>query len=70
LASGRARTVSAGTRAEAANVTGSSYFATQSCSSERAPDSPASSADQESGAVPPMGVVAPMPVTTIRELLM
>ena len=41
--------------ASAAKVTGSSYFSTQSCSSVWVPDSPASSAVQLSGAVPPSG---------------
>ena len=65
FATGRSSTSSGRTFASAAKVTGSSYLATQSCSSERAPDSPASRAFQLSGAVPPSGEVAPMPVTTI-----
>src|SRR5690606_32900065 len=39
--------------------------ATQSCSRARMPDSPASRALHDSGAVPPRGELAPMPVTTI-----
>src|SRR4051794_31544224 len=65
LATGRSSTSSGRTFASAANVTGSSYLATQSCSRARAPDVPASSPAQLSGAVPPRGEDAPIPVTTI-----
>ena len=70
LAIGRSRTVSGRTAACAAKVTGSWYCSTQSYSSVRAPEAPSSNADQLSGAVPPMGLEAPMPVTTIRGMLM
>src|SRR6476469_8637969 len=50
----------------AAKVTGSSCLATQSKSIVRAPDRPASRASHVSVAVPPRGVVAPRPVTTMR----
>ncbi len=70
LATGRSSTVSGRTSASAAKVTGRLYCSTHSCSRERAPEVPASRADQLSGAVPPMGEVAPMPVTTMRGVLM
>src|SRR4051794_28608825 len=61
-----ARTSPGGVAIVAANVTGSSYLATQSKSMGRAPDRPASRASHVSVAVPPKGVVAPRPVTTTR----
>ena len=70
LATGRSRTVSGRTVASAAKVTGIWYSSTQSYSSVWVPEVPPRRADQLSGAVPPSGVDAPMPVTTIRGVLM
>src|SRR5690606_1726890 len=64
LISGRVSTSSGLTLMVAAKVTGMPYFSDQSFSMVRAPDSPASAADQVVGTSPPSGVVAPRPVTT------
>ena len=62
----RSRTSADGTAAWAANVTGSWCFSTHSYSRVRAPETPARRFCQVSLAVPPSGVVAPIPVTTMR----
>src|SRR5690606_22846952 len=65
LTSWRSRTSDGRTLASPAKVTGRLCSATQSCSRARMPDSPARRALHDSGAVPPSGELAPIPVTTI-----
>ncbi len=57
------------TATDAAKVTGRSISVTQSWVRVRAPERPARAASQVVGTSPPMGVVAPRPVTTMRGLV-
>ena len=69
LVSGRVRTSAGSTATSAAKVTGSWYCSTQSCSSVLGPAVPARALAQVVGTSPPIGVVAPRPVMTRRDMV-